>query len=196
MSNGLQPVDGAEPTTKHYRETYSQRKHDWRLDRSLFVVVSTVLGLLMLVLFLSLYVQFDNYHNAIIREFESVAQINHASIISYSRALDFAVAKMIALFSACTLVLIGALYVLRIGEAEYKLAVGNEKGKGTLQTSSPGLVMVTLGAVLIVLVLNTKSTIEYNSLPDISDGQSNEHEQQHEKPPLSSPQRSTLPKTN
>ena len=196
MSNGLQSVDEAGPTTKHYRENYSQRKHDWRLDRSLFVVVGTVLGLLMVVLFLSLYAQYDNYHDAIMQEFESADPINHASIISYSRALDFAVAKMIALFSACTLVLIGSLYVLRIGEAEYKLAVGNEKGKGAFQTSSPGLVMVTLGAVLIVLILNTQSTIEYNSSPDINDGQSNDHELQHEKPPLSSPQRSTLPKLN
>jgi len=148
------------------------------------------------VLSLSLYVQYDNYHNAIKYELESVTPINHASVISYSRAFDFAVAKMIALFSACVLVLIGSLYVLRIGEAEYKLAIGNEKGRGALQTSSPGLVMVTLGAILIVLVLSTKSTIQYGSSPNTGGVlQPNEHKQPV-KPPLSSTQQPTLPKPN
>ena len=46
------------------RETHSQQMQDWRLDRSLFVVVCTALGALMLLLCASLYVQYSIYRDA------------------------------------------------------------------------------------------------------------------------------------
>ncbi len=181
------------------RGIHSQQNRDWRLDKSLFVAVCMVLGILMVLLCLSLYVQHRNYRDAIAHGFESGSPINHASVISYSRALDFAVVKTSALFLAFALVFVGALYVLRIAEAEYRLAVGTDGARGSLKTSSPGLVMVTLGVVLIALVLNAKSLVEYGNLPPESPQAAvpyspsgsgstllpNPPEQRFEKPPLS-----------
>lgn len=191
---------GAAATAGRRRETHSQQKQDWRLDRSLFVVVCILLGVLMLLLCMSLYGQYANYRDAIAHGLESGAPIDHASVISYSRALDFAVSKTTALFSAFALVFVGALYVLRLGEAHYRLTAGTNGGRGSLQTSSPGLVMVTLGVILIALVLNAKSMVEYSHVPRespqaaVHDSPSssgneqrlNEREQRLAKPPLSS----------
>lgn len=181
------------------RETYSQQMQDWRLDRSLFFVVCTALGTLMLLLCASLYVQYSNYRAALAHVLKNSTPIDHASVISYSRALDFAVVKTSALFLAFALVFVGALYVLRIAETGYKLGAGTNAGKLSLQTSSPGLVMVTLGVILIAFVLNAKSAIEYSRVPSESpqavaldilsssekELQSIEPDERLEKPPLS-----------
>jgi hypothetical protein len=196
QGNGSESTDDAghagSTAAGRSRETHSQKKRDWRLDRSLFVVVCIVLGVLLLVLCMSLYVQYGNYRDAIVHGLESVAPIDHASIISYSRALDFAVVKTTALFLAFALVFVGALYVLRIGEADYRLTASTKGGRGSLQTSSPGLVMVTLGVILIALVLNAKSAVEYSRMPRegpqaaAQDSPSSSGDvQRSEKPPLS-----------
>jgi hypothetical protein len=192
------------------RKTASKQVRDWRLDRSLFAVVCVVLGFLFLLLCTSLYVQYSSYHAAIVygQGIGVGLPPDHASVISYVRAFDFAVVKTSALFLAYALVFVGALYVLRVGEATYELSAGTKAGNGSFQTSSPGLVLVTLGVILIALVLNSKSALEYsraplaapasaprNSLNGAEEAlQSETADQRFQKPPLSSmPPQSSIP---
>lgn len=79
--------------------------------------------------------------------------------LSFGRAKDFALVKGAALLLSFLVVIIGALMVLKGAEVTYKLNLEAETKKSTLETSSPGLVMVTLGLVLAFGVLMTKSNI-------------------------------------
>jgi hypothetical protein len=167
MAAGVDGITSAVDDSGGGRE-FHRRLQDWRLDRSLFIVVCIVLSILMLVLCLGLYVQYDTYRDAIASGGTAGGTIDHASTISYARALDFAIAKTTALTMGFVLIFLGALYVLRVGEAEYGLTVGNSAVKSSLQTSSPGLVMVTLGVALTSVVLNTKSAIEYSGAAQIA----------------------------
>lgn len=71
------------------------------------------------------------------------------------------------------LVFTGALYVLRIATSQYRFNVKSGRHSGTLQTSSPGLVMITLGVFLVALTVSNKTVMNYGegtstSAPPIS----------------------------
>lgn len=167
MAVGVRDVTSAVDKLGGDRE-FHRRLRDRRLDRSLFIVVCIVLSILILVLCLGLYIQYGTYRDAIASGGTVGGTIDHASTISYARALDFAIAKTTALTMGFVLIFLGALYVLRAGEAEYGLTVGNSAVKSSLQTSSPGLVMVTLGVALTAVVLNTTSNIQYSGAAQIA----------------------------
>ena len=72
--------------------------------------------------------------------------------------------KTSSLFLGFSLIMIGALYVLRVSETQYQLQLEAPAGvKGNLASSSPGLIILTFGVVLVCLVLFSRSTVEYGS---------------------------------
>lgn len=133
-----------------------------RLDVAVFVVVATLLIILLVFLAANLTFQYLNYREGIRFAFNDREYIDHANVITYSRAWDFAVVKTSALFFSFMLIFTGALYVLRAGETTFELKAENTDFKGSLSLSSPGLVMVTLGVFLAAYVISTKTYIEYN----------------------------------
>ena len=74
-------------------------------------------------------------------------------------------AKFAAVFLAFGVVLIGALYVLRKAEVSFQVNVDAPTGKGALQSSSPGLIIIALGVVLLIAALQTKSEVSYKPPP-------------------------------
>ncbi len=130
----------------------------------LFVVVCAILLCLTVLLGASLYFQHLNYSLGVNSAIKG-AKTDHNSIITYSRAWDFAVIKTSSLFLAFTLIFVGSLYVLRIADSNYSLKIEGKEVKGSLETSSPGLVMITLGVILVGLVLYDKSLIDYRPSP-------------------------------
>jgi hypothetical protein len=84
--------------------------------------------------------QHQNYRAGISAALKS-DKIDHAVVITYTRALDFAIAKIPSMFLAFCLILIGALYVLGSATVAYSLSVANSSQKSSLETGSPGLVM-------------------------------------------------------
>lgn len=167
MTAGVGDVASAVESLGGGRQSH-RRQRDGRLDRSLFRVVCIVLSILMLVLCLGLVMQYHTYRDAIARAGTAGCTIDHASMISHARALDFAISKTTALTMGFVLIFLGALYVLRAGEAAYGLTAGNSAMRSSLQTSSPGLVMVTLGVALTAVVLNTRSAIEYSAAAQLA----------------------------
>jgi hypothetical protein len=87
-------------------------------------------------------------------------RIDHAVVLTYSRSWDFAVVKTSSIFLGFSLILIGALYVLRVAESRFSMSVESNGTKGSLESRSPGLIMLVLGVVLVALVLYSKSTVE------------------------------------
>ena len=146
-------------------ETVQPRTEAGWLTIALFVVVCMILASLAGLLGASLIFQHDNYSRGIAAALSSITK-DHNSVITYSRAWDFAVVKTSALFLAFTLIFVGALYVLRVAETRYALSMEGQRVKGSLETSSPGLVMLTLGVILVGLVLYSKSTVEYHPNPE------------------------------
>jgi hypothetical protein len=87
-----------------------------------------------------------------------------AALVTIARALDFAIVKDGAVFLGFGVVLLGALYLLRAVQATYSLnATTGTSGALSLQTTSPGLVMITLGVVTVLFALSRTSVIELDS---------------------------------
>lgn len=130
----------------------------------LAVIVVALLGSVFVLLLLTLRSQLSTYERGIERALGEQPTI-HANVIAYARCADFAVAKTSSLFLAFIVVLVGALYVLRSADKEFALSVQGLQGRGSLQTSSPGLVMIALGVTLVGLVVFSRSTVSYISPP-------------------------------
>lgn len=134
------------------------------LTLGIFAVVCLVLCVLTTLLGASLYFQYGNYAAGINAALAG-HKADHNSVITYSRAWDFAVVKTSSLFLSFTLIFVGALYVLRVSETRYGLNIEGGKVKGSLETSSPGLVMITLGVTLTALAMYSKSLVDYRPSP-------------------------------
>ena len=133
-----------------------------QIDAAIFVAVTFVLLSLITLLASNLAFQYLNYRDGIKFALSDPNYIDHASVLMYSRAWDFAVVKTSSLFLSFLLIFTGALYVLRVGETNFQIAAEKGDFKGSLSMTSPGLVMVTLGVALAAYVLSSKTYVEYN----------------------------------
>lgn len=138
------------------------------LVRPLFTVVCCALVFLAALVVVCLFITQGNYHAGI--EAAAKAPADPLAILSYARAWDFAVVKFSTVFLGFGVILIGALYVLHKAEVGFQMSVDGPAGKGALQSSSPGLVMIALGVVLLIFALETKSEVSYT--PGLSPGPS------------------------
>jgi hypothetical protein len=137
-------------------------EHDEPLDARLFAVVSLILGLLSVLCVGGLFVQVRTYNN-LVNDALAAKPVDPSAVLSYARALDAAIIKTSGLFLGYLLVFTGALYVLRIATSHYRLNIKSGRHSGNLQTSSPGLVMLTLGVLLLVVTILNKTSVEYGS---------------------------------
>jgi len=80
--------------------------------------------------------------------------------LQMSRSFDHAVIKYGAVYLGYLIVIIGAVFVLYGAQSFYKLKMEGKDVKSSLETSSPGLVMITLGAALIAIALLNKSVVD------------------------------------
>lgn len=133
-----------------------------RLDVAIFAAVAVILLALLVLLAFNLIFQYLNYRDGVRFALADPKYIDHASVLTYSRAWDFAVVKTSALFLSFLLIFTGALYVLRVGETNFELSAEKADFRGSLSLSSPGLIMVTLGVFLTAYVLSNKTYVEYN----------------------------------
>jgi len=67
--------------------------------------------------------------------------------------------KAMAFGISAVIAVLGALFVLTGVQASYRLGGQSQDLKGSLQTSSPGLVLVTLGCALAAWTLSSKSSL-------------------------------------
>ncbi|HND11454.1 MAG TPA: hypothetical protein PLY80_13520 [Pseudomonadota bacterium] len=136
-------------------------------NRPLFVIVTSMLVIQLVLLVGSLWFQYRNYAFGIALAQQAGAGPESVSLILiYSRAWDFAVTKTVSLFLGYMVLYTGALYVLRSADTSYELSIAQGTQQGaSLKTSSPGLVLVTLGGALIALVLQSRSEVGVNVHP-------------------------------
>jgi hypothetical protein len=142
-----------------------QRRSSRVLDWLIAILLLGLLTFLTYLLVGNLRIEKETYTKAISVTLANLdnfgREADPAAVIALSRALDFATTKTSALFLAYVLIFLGALYVLRTASAAYDLSVAGPV-KGTLHSSSPGLVMLTLGVVIVIVTLTTHSTVGYD----------------------------------
>jgi hypothetical protein len=139
---------------------------DAAVSTRLFVVVCLIVLFVAALLIGGLVVQWKAYSDGIQAASPKttngiVTDADHAAIIGYARGLGAAVNKTSSLFLGFMLVFTGALYVLRNASVAYSLKTDTGKINGALETTSPGLVIITLGIVLTIVSLMTKSDLSY-----------------------------------
>jgi hypothetical protein len=133
-----------------------------KIDIGIFLIVAVVLIALIVLMSSNLYFQYMNYRDGIKLAIADPRYIDHASILTYSRAWDFAVIKTSALFLSFLLIFTGALYILRVGESQFSIEAQKGDIKASLASTSPGLIMVTLGVFLVAFVLWNKTSVDYS----------------------------------
>jgi hypothetical protein len=150
------------------------------LSESLFKVVSMILIFVACLLVVGLGIQTYSYYGGL-RAATAVATmpagkvnpppdlVDHAAVITYARGLGAAFIKTSALFLGFILIFTGTLYVLRTAEANFQLAITKGDVQGSLQTASPGLVIVTLGVLLTIVTLTVKSDLDYQKTTQMID---------------------------
>jgi hypothetical protein len=128
------------------------------LDVTLLLIVLCVAIYVFRLLDFSLHAQMDTYIKA---SQEAAKSPNHAPelVLDFTRALDSAIVKSIVVFMGFVVTLVGIMYVLRAATASFSLDVKSGTQSGTLNTSSPGLVIVILGIVAVGLALYSKTNI-------------------------------------
>ena len=134
---------------------------------ALFRIVTALLGFQIVLLGGNLWFQFRNYATGIRLAEQAGATADIVSLILiYSRAWDFAVTKTSALFLGFVVIYLGALYVLRSADSAYEVTLNQGPQPGaSLRSSSPGLLMVLLGTLLVALVLSNRSEVGFQVDP-------------------------------
>lgn len=158
---------GEPPTGTTATRPRKARPFSASLDKFLFLVVAVLLLFTIVLLTANLVFQQRNYNAAIFAALGST-EIDHSAVIAYARAWNFAVAEISSIFLAFCLIMVGALYVLRAATASYSFTVANKAQKSSLETGSPGLVMITLGVVLMAVVMLSPSKVDYKSVSNSS----------------------------
>jgi len=134
------------------------------LDWSIFAVMTGILLFVIWLLNYYLGVQTQHYRECLDSALHP--QADYAAALAYAHYSDVAVIKMSALFLGFVLIFAGALYVLRNATSQFKLQFEDPKSSGrsgSLETSSPGLVVVTLGVVLSGMALMSTHDTELTS---------------------------------
>lgn len=154
------PSSSPDAWQAHNRTSLTREEHNESLDSRLFTIVSGILVLLALLCIAGLAVQVRSYHEGMTKALNE-STVDAAAVLTYARALDAAIVKTSALFLGYVLVFTGALYVLRIAGSHYRLSVQSGQNSGSLETSSPGLVIITLGVFLVAVAILNKTSAEY-----------------------------------
>lgn len=139
---------------------------------AIYIVLACIMAFIGFVLVNAAETSHDNWKVGL-EIAKSLEGDNAQSIFHISaRGYDFFVVKSASLFLAFMVVALGAVLVIYGAEATYKLRIKNPaSNRSSLETSSPGLVLVTLGAILVVITLLNKTTIETSEYAIIDDSQ-------------------------
>ncbi len=143
-----------------------------RLDTTLLVAATGAMIVAVALLAIVIFAQLSLYHVAMNAELARATGIDHAAVLAYGRSADYAASKYCALLLGFALIFLGSAYVLRTAKADYGLSASNKDFNASLASSSPGLVLATLGVVLVALAILTQSQINLSHGSEISPMQS------------------------
>ena len=112
----------------------------------------------------TLFAQLSTYQRLIDVAIAKGTAVEGGMALAYARAFDSAVMKTCGLFLSFMLLLLGGLYTFRVGESQYRLSAEGSGVKGSLETASPGLVICTMGLIIVSMVILRDHTIEVSGM--------------------------------
>ena len=127
-----------------------------------YAVVALILCFISVVMYWALSSQLDAYKQGIANAIAG-QDIDHSAVLAYSLATTLSVVKISSVFLAFLMIFLGGIYLLLPLHADYRLRTQNSAAKGSLESNSPGLIVITLGVVLASVTLMTKSSVNYTS---------------------------------
>lgn len=144
------------------QEALEARSSDRWISVAIFSLACLLLLFVCALLSTNLLFQHRNYDLAINEALKS--NCNSAGIaIAVSRAFDFAVVKTSALFLGFVLSIFGTTFVLHVARSAFRMhAEASRVAKLAFQSTSPGLVIATLGVIVVVVALYNKSLVNLN----------------------------------
>jgi hypothetical protein len=184
----MQPTRAHTPPDPSVPVPVPTGEHNEPLDHRLFLIVGMILALLSVLFVAGLWTVRDTYNRGLQKALVE-SPVHHEAVLAYARGLDAAFVKTSALFLGFLLVFTGALYVLRIATSHYRLSVKSGHNSGNLQTSSPGLVIITLGILLIIVTMLTHSVLDYTPPSAKDAGTAVSDDELSTKPPPSAEQK-------
>jgi hypothetical protein len=133
------------------------------------------LFVVLIVLFVALsaftafaYASESSFYERILQQ-ASDSHICRENVMAFQVALapfrSLSMVRTAALFLSFVLVLLGSLLVLTGIEAAYKMSLDLGEKKAALETASPGLVLVTAGALLIAASLYRSGSPVFSPIP-------------------------------
>jgi hypothetical protein len=131
-----------------------------RLDWYIFGIMTGILIFLVSLLGYFLVMLTSNYQAGIQSALQPNA-IDYVTALTYAQSSDATVMKISTLFLGFVLIFTGAIYVLRNATTQFKLQASGHDYGGGFETSSPGLVVVTLGVLLVGTALLSQHQIAY-----------------------------------
>ena len=133
-----------------------------RLDVALFVLTVAIVLALFVIFAFDVYNQYTNYTHVI--ELAKSPPIDHAALIAYTRSWDLAATKFLTIFLSFLIIFLGSLFVLRASTTHFFVSAETPGTlRGILSITSPGLVMVFLGTVLVIASVYKEGTVNYRA---------------------------------
>ncbi|WP_448634599.1 hypothetical protein [Pedobacter panaciterrae] len=133
---------------------------------SVVVIILAIIGTVLLRNLNSLNSSYETVINQALKEApksEVEKAGNYSTLLAFSRAKDFSNMKASAMFVGFLLIFTGALYLIKVFNLSYAINVNKEDvGSVSFNSNSPGLVMVTLGVVVMLCVLIIKTDVDYS----------------------------------
>ena len=131
-------------------------------DVAIFTVVVIAIVAMLLFLLANFVEHSSSYKKAI--DATSSGDVNHSALIVFLLSWNFGITRISVIFISFVIILIGALYVLRVAQSEFKASAKVEdRFQISLSTASPGLVMILLGTLLVVSSMYRESRVDYTS---------------------------------
>lgn len=92
--------------------------------------------------------------------------LNHFALTAYTNGMAASYAKMFPIVLSFLLIFAGSVYVLLPVKAVYSGSINHGGATGSFETTSPGLVIVTLGVVLAITAIWHPVSVSYEGPPD------------------------------
>ena len=130
-----------------------------KLDSVLLISATAAMAIAIGLLIYVITSQLGLYHSSVATELRRAPAVDHLAVLAYARSADYAASKYCSLLLGFALIFLGSAYVLRVSTVTYSLSAAAQGASGTFATTSPGLVMATLGVVLVALAVLTQSDV-------------------------------------
>lgn len=131
-----------------------------RLIWAAFAVMAAVMTVIVVGMFWSCSYQVAAFNRGIE---VAVSTKDFAAITTFGTGIALAYSKTFSILISFLLIFSGTIYVLLPIKASYKASGDTNSNKGSLETNSPGLVIITLGVVLAAVAVMHPISLEYKS---------------------------------